>query len=316
MFSFLKGTILSDSGNVALAFRFIATQVDLIIKNTPYKVVLFTPYMHKNDKDIPSLADFETSLFYSFCLDQDLSPHLYSRIKFFSILKASAEYKNPDPCDKSKQSFMEFKEDRYYPSEFGYQQISIQLAELIAQWVPCKRHTKLNLNSPMHFSGKSLAELTRQTSANKAMVLYPDFKKTVPNPLWQPADPPKKSDLVLDPLAPSASTPNSNPVPPPAISQKDPGSLVPPTIVTKSPTMNPSPSVKKPDSSNIPLKKAKLSGSGSATHAKKRRPRKRKLQSLFPMNNSFIPFSCPPGRPNYPQDAWRASSATFPSYAM
>ena len=154
MFSFFKGTILSDSGNVALAFRFIASQVDLIIKNSPFKIVLFSPYVYKNDRDILSLASFETSLFQSFCLDQDLSSHLYFRIKFFSILKASAEYKNPDPSDKSKQFFMEFKEDRYYPSKFSYQQISIQLAELIAKWVPCNRHTKLNLNTPMHFLEK------------------------------------------------------------------------------------------------------------------------------------------------------------------
>ena len=36
----------------------------------------------------------------------------------------------------------------------------------------------------------------------------------VPNPLWQPVDPPKKSDLVLDPLTPSSSPQNSDPVPP------------------------------------------------------------------------------------------------------
>ena len=193
LFSFAEETVLLMPGNLARMVRFIAFQLDLILQNSDFKIVILTPYIHKDSADLPKLQRFESQLQECLALDQDLIGHIFSRIKFFSILKVCLDYSSSDPDTKDQAPLLQKTGNRYFLSTNGYQQVSIRLAQFIASWISSSRQSKLNISTPLAYTHNRIVDLTRQLSGPKSMIIDPN---QVPEPV------PAQS---LEPQAPNSS---------------------------------------------------------------------------------------------------------------
>ena len=178
-FTFCQGKML-DPRNISRAVRFIATILDEIVKNSPFKIVIMTPYIHKKKEDLAELIYFETNLFHNLCLDQDLSCHIFKRIRFFSIIKCSMDYNVTDPFNIQPdsplpQTLLEYNQDRVSINSFGFEFISYQLSQMICSWCSTiqARIPKLKLTRPLNFSAKMVRDLVPQTSGPNQMILDP-----------------------------------------------------------------------------------------------------------------------------------------------
>ena len=319
-FTFCQGKML-DPRNISRAVRFIATILDEIVKNSPFKIVIMTPYIHKKKEDLAELIYFETNLFHNLCLDQDLSCHIFKRIRFFSIIKCSMDYNVTDPFNIQPdsplpQTLLEYNQDRVSINSFGFEFISYQLSQMICSWCSTiqARIPKLKLTRPLNFSAKMVRDLVPQTSGPNQMILDPKKQRNSVLPRITLVD---KPNLDHNHSNPSKTT--STPPPPANVAPH----LSPPIQTsnnnvqpTKKPTNPPNHSLAKnsqPSSTSPNISNPNLpSTSGSATPVKKKRWANRKK------NRSYIrpyPYLVPGAPTRAPRMPWTPPSyRSYPPY--
>lgn len=212
-FSFFKGKVDGSSCNLAKMVRFITAISDLVMHQSNFNLIIVMPYMHNSDHDLKMIQNMENDLQKVLCFDQDLSGHMFSRIRLFSILKKNTDWAN-------KESIFEKKDDRNHLTTFGYQFIGLSLSQDIAGWLANDRFPKLNLAKPLHFEPGRLSDYIRQISSksmvsnlclsllpsmcpqdpvqstrkskNKAVKKLVDAGKTSDGPILEPSDAPEK----------------------------------------------------------------------------------------------------------------------------
>ena len=245
LFSFAEETVLLMPGNFARMARFIAFQLDLILQNSDFKIVILTPYIHKDSADLPKLQRFESQLQESIALDEDLIGHVFSRIKFFSILKVCLDHPSSDPDTKDQAPLLQKSGNRYFLSPNGYQQVSIRLAQFIATWISSNRQSKLNISTPLAYTHNRIVDLSRQLFGPKSMIIDPN---QVPEPV--PAKP-------LEPQAPnppkaSTRTGHTQPAPKLKSQPKQSPQKSSPRTRKRKPAAQPDPPAKRKQSPHFP----------------------------------------------------------------
>ena len=180
LFTYHGGSVLVSQGNLARVNRFVCSLLDTIMVHSNYKTVVIMPYIYKKDTDLPRLQTFEHKLQEAVCMDQDLQGHIFSRIRFFSILKNCLDFQNAAGPNTGHPLMNQFNDDRYFLTSDGYNYISARLSEDIANWADTIYHTKLNVPQPLSYTQDRLEAVTKQLFQIPMVTNPKDVKKPKP----------------------------------------------------------------------------------------------------------------------------------------
>ena len=295
LFTYDGSTVLVSQGNLARVNRFVCSLLDTIMRYSNYRAIVVMPYIHKLDTDLPKLQSFEHKLQEAVSMDTDLHRHIFSRIRFFSILKTCLDYQNTVGTETGSSLMNQFDGDRFLLTTDGYKQVSARLSEDIVNWVMTSCPETLKVPQPLLYTQDRLEAITRQLFSEPMVINPKDLKKPKPAP---------KKPAPVDPSKSAGPTPKvlleSEPKTPkvPKTSQKNKNDQLLPDPAPKKVKQNPEPKpiVKKP----API-----------APKKKYRSKKIKVKLSVPRNKSHAlgpypyhqgyPWFHPPSFQSYPQ---------------
>ena len=195
---------LASPGTIAKLVRNAASVIDHVLKTSTHKLVIFTPYIHTSKDELARLLYVELEFFTALGLDQDISPHLFKRVRLFSILKHCADYLNKDPSSPVMDILMKKTNVGLQLSEAGSNYIGTELSAMLCNWVSRERIFAPHI--PMSpYSKEANAKLYfKQISPKNQMIACPEpvlcitQTKFFPHlrPLFYPEALPSKHDYI------------------------------------------------------------------------------------------------------------------------
>ena len=295
LFTYDGNTVLVSQGNLARVNRFVCSLLDTIMRYSNYRAIVVLPYIHKLDTDLPKLQSFEHKLQEAVSMDTDLHGHIFSRIRFFSILKTCLDYQNTVGIETGSSLMNQFDGDRFLLTTDGYKHVSARLSEDIANWVMTTCPETLKVPQPLLYTQDRLEAITRQLFSEPMVINPKDLKKPKPAPKKPaPVDPSKSAGPI--PTVLSESEPKIPKVPMTSQKNKNDQSLPDPVPKKVKQDPEPNPIVKKP----TPIAPKKKSRS-KKTKAKLPDPRMNShAPGPYPYHQGY-PWFHPPSFQSYPQ---------------
>lgn len=207
---------LANPGTIAKIVRSAATVIDHVLKTSTHKLVIFTPYVHTSKDELARLLWIELELLAALGLDPDISPHLFKRVRLFSILKHCADYTNKDPSSPALDILLKKTSVGLQLSEVGSGFIGRELSATICHWVSKKRIFPPQSELAPYSKEANVIHYFKQISEKNQMVACPEpvlcmvQTKLFPRlrPLFEPEAIPSKRDYIPgEPFSPPKTIP-------------------------------------------------------------------------------------------------------------